>query len=146
VLLQSAHHHRAAPIYGRAMTIARQRLGRLAEGVVCARLTAEGWRLVALNARVDARRGEIDVIALDGPTLVFVEVKARRSDAAAGPELPVMAVDARKRARLRSLAVAWLRDPGSAVPRHRGIRFDVVGVRLEPAGRLLDYQHLRGAF
>jgi len=56
-----------------------------------------------------------------------------------------MAVGPRKRAKLRALAVAWLRDRGHDVPRHRELRFDVVGVRLE-GGRLSEYEHLRGAF
>ena len=42
-----------------------------------------------------------------------------------------MAVGPRKRAKLRSLAAAWLRDRGYDVPRHRELRFDVVGLRLD---------------
>ena len=42
-----------------------------------------------------------------------------------------MAVGARKRAKLRSLAAAWLRECGHRVPRHRELRFDVVGLRLD---------------
>lgn len=128
------------------MTTATQRLGHLAEEIVSERLAAAGWEIVARNARTAEVRGEIDLIALDGRTLTFVEVKARRSGAAIGPELPAMAVGGRKRAKLRSLALAWLRDPRSAVPRHRGIRFDVVGLRLDASGRVVDYDHLRAAF
>ena len=42
--------------------------------------------------------------------------------------------------------VAWLRERGYDVPRHRELRFDVVGVRLDPGGRATEYEHLRGAF
>jgi putative endonuclease len=126
------------------MTVARQQLGRRAEDLVASRLERAGWRTVARNVRPTEVRGEIDLIALDGPTLVFVEVKARR--AGSGPETPAMAVGPRKRAKLRSLAVAWLRDRGYQVPRHRDLRFDVVGLRLDAAGRLTEYEHLRGAF
>ena len=57
-----------------------------------------------------------------------------------------MAVGPRKRAKLRALAAAWLRDRGYDVPRHRDLRFDVVGLRLDGAGRVTEYEHLRGAF
>jgi putative endonuclease len=91
-------------------------------------------------------RGELDLIGLDGDALVFVEVKARRAGSAAGPETPALAVGPRKQRKLRSLAAAWLRDRGYDVPRHRELRFDVVGVRLDPAGRPVEYEHLRSAF
>ncbi len=68
------------------MTVARQRLGRAAEGLVATRLERAGWRVVGRNART--RSGELDLVALDGATLVFVEVKAGRLGARAGPERP----------------------------------------------------------
>ncbi len=127
------------------MTAARQRTGRHAEQLVAARLERQGWRIVARNVRVAAVRGELDLIALDGATLVFVEVKSRRAGTTLGPETPAMAVDARKRAKLRSLAAAWLRERGYEVPRHRQLRFDVLGLRLDAAGRITELEHLRGA-
>jgi putative endonuclease len=128
------------------MTVARQRLGRDAEALVAARLERAGWCIVARNARPTGVRGEIDLIALDGSTLVFVEVKARRPGPGPGPESPAIAVGARKRAKLRGLAAAWLRDRGYDVPRHRELRFDVVGLRLDPRGRVVEYEHLVAAF
>ena len=128
------------------MTAARQRLGRSAEALVAARLERAGWLIVARNARPSEVRGEIDLIALDGPALVFVEVKARRAGSIPGPETPAMAVGPRKRAKLRGLAAAWLRDRGYDVPRHRDLRFDVVGLRVDATGRVVEYEHLRGAF
>ncbi|MDX6581575.1 MAG: putative endonuclease [Solirubrobacterales bacterium] len=128
------------------MTAARQSLGRVAEQLVAQRLERRGWRIVARNARPSEVRGEIDLIAVDGPALVFVEVKARRAGSALGPETPAMAVGPRKRAKLRALAAAWLRDRGYDVPRHRELRFDVVGLRLDAAGRVTEYEHLRAAF
>lgn len=127
------------------MSAASQRLGRTAERLVAAELERAGWLIVARNARTAEVRGEIDLVALEGTSLVFVEVKARRAGSSPGPETPAMAVGPRKRAKLRALAVAWLRDRGHDVPRHRELRFDVVGVRLE-GGRLSEYEHLRGAF
>jgi putative endonuclease len=128
------------------MTIARQTLGRDAEDLVARRLEAAGWRIVARNVRVAEVRGEIDLIALDGDALVFVEVKARRAGASRGPEAPAAAVGVVKQHKLRSLAAAWLRERGYAVPRHRDLRFDVIGLRLDAASRIVDYEHLRGAF
>ena len=135
-----------APHTVAAMTVARQTLGRHAEGLVARRLQRAGWLIVARNVRTSDVRGEIDVVAVDGDALVFVEVKARREGSMLGPEAPAMAVGARKRAKLRSLAVAWLRDRGYDVPRHRHLRFDVVGLRLDAAGRVTEYEHVRAAF
>jgi putative endonuclease len=128
------------------MTVARQSLGRHAEELVAGRLQQEGWVVVARNARPSEVRGEIDLIGVDGDALVFVEVKARRAGSVVGPELPAMAVGPRKQAKLRSLAAAWLRDRGYDVPRHRQLRFDVIGLRLDAAGLVTEYEHLRAAF
>ena len=124
------------------MTKARRRLGRVAEDLVARRLESQGWMIVERNART--RTGELDLIALDGGTLVFVEVKAGRAGSRAGPERPALAVDRRKQLRLRRLAGAWLASAG-ALPRFAALRFDVVGVRLDGA-RVVAYEHLRGAF
>ncbi|MFL5871314.1 MAG: YraN family protein [Solirubrobacterales bacterium] len=128
------------------MTVARQTLGRDAEELVAARLERAGWRIVARNVRVTEVRGEIDLIAVDGGALVFVEVKASRAGAVRGPERPVVAVGPVKQRKLRSLAAAWLRERGYDVPRHRDLRFDVVGLRLDAAGRVVESEHLRAAF
>jgi putative endonuclease len=128
------------------MTAARQRLGRSVEADVAERLAADGWEIVARNARTAEVRGEVDLIARDGNALVFVEVKARRAGSRLGPETPAMAVDRRKRRKLRSLALAWLREHTGSVPPHRELRFDVVGVRVDSAGRATEWEHLRGAF
>src|SRR5689334_25058297 len=74
-----------------AMSRARQRLGRTAEALVADALERRGMRILARNERTSSVRGEIDLVALDGPALVFVEVKARRVGASTGPERPVMA-------------------------------------------------------
>jgi len=128
------------------MTVARQRLGRSVEEAVARDLTAAGWEVLARNARVSEVRGEIDLVARDGAALVFVEVKARREESRLGPETPAMAVGRRKQAKLRSLAVAWLRDNEGRIPPHRELRFDVVGVRVDAAGRPTEWEHHRAAF
>ena len=102
-------------------------------------------RIVARNARTSTVRGEIDLVALDGRVLVFVEVKALSVGSVAGPERPALAVGHRKRHKIRSLALAWLRDHNGAVPSHAALRFDVVGLRIDVRGRAVEWEHLRGA-
>lgn len=131
------------------MTAARQRLGRAAEQAVARRLGASGWAIVARNVRVRLAEvaGEIDLIALDGATLVFVEVKAGRQGARSGPERPALAVGRRKQLRLRRLARAWLAGSEAAkAPRFGALRFDVVGVQVDCRGRVGAWEHLRAAF
>jgi putative endonuclease len=118
-------------------------MGRSAERHVAARLAAAGWRIVERNART--RFGELDIVALDGRTLVFVEVKAGRENASFGPERPVLAVDSRKQRRVRRLATAWMSERRDG-PRYDEIRFDAVGVTLGRLGEVVDLEHLEGAF
>ena len=124
------------------MTFARQRLGRRAEDLVAARLERSGWRLVGRNVRLPS--GELDIVALDASTLVFIEVKAGRLGTTIGPELPAHAVGRRKQLKLRRLAREWIaerRGPSGV----SGYRFDVVGVSFGPDG-LADVDHIRNAF
>jgi putative endonuclease len=125
------------------MTVQRQRIGRAAEDLVAERLARSGWEIVERNART--RFGELDIVALDGNTLVFVEVKAGREDSAFGPERPVLGVDWRKQLRVRRLATAWMGERRDA-PRYSEIRFDAVGVSFDRGGRVVDIEHIRAAF
>lgn len=131
------------------MSGARIATGRRAEDLAAAMLARHGLRLVARNLRLRYRElgvaGELDLVALDGATLVIVEVKARRAGAARGPERAALAVGPAKRLRLRRLARAWLAS-GPELPRFAAIRFDVVGVELDAAGRVVELEWLREAF
>lgn len=107
------------------------------------RLRSAGWRIVERNARTPS--GEVDLIALDGRTLVFVEVKAGRLGARAGPERPALAVGRRKQLKLRRLArelIAAGRIPIGV----DGFRFDVVGVSYDRGDRVAEVEHIRAAF
>ncbi|MBS1878412.1 MAG: YraN family protein [Actinobacteria bacterium] len=125
------------------MTQKRLSTGRRAEQLVAERLEAAGWRIVARNPRT--RQGELDIVALDGGTLVFVEVKAGRAGAGHGPERPVLSVGPRKQLQVRRLAAAFMaarRD----LPRYAEIRFDAVGVTFDRADRPVAIEHIEGAF
>jgi len=97
-------------------------------------LTPSPGRIVARNARTSSVRGELDLIALDGPTLVFVEVKARGTlDAAAESVTP------QQKRRICAAAEAWLAaHPDDPV---HDMRFDAV---LVAPGRLP--RHIPAAF
>jgi putative endonuclease len=112
-------------------------IGAYGERVAARTLADAGLRVIDRNWRCTT--GELDLVALDGATIVFCEVKTRRG-AAFG--LPVEAVRWQKVRRLRALAALWL----AAHPDIRGeIRFDVVSVWPQPAGPAA-VEHLREAF
>lgn len=123
------------------MTEDRLRTGRRGEEIACRHLRAAGIEVIERNART--RAGEIDVIALDGRTLVFVEVKTTRPGNRRGPVRPELAVGPYKQRRVRRLARAWLAD--ASPPPHAGMRFDVIGVELGRDGHGV-LRHIRDAF
>jgi len=96
--------------------------GRRGEDLAHRFLQARGFRIVARNYRTPSGRGEIDLVAWDGATLVFVEVKSRRSDAHGTPD---RAVDAEKRRALVGAARNYARRANVA---WENVRFDVVSV------------------
>ena len=126
------------------MTETRLRLGRAAENLVADRLAAAHWEIVERNART--RFGELDLVALDGAALVFLEVKAGREDADFGPERPILAIGPRKQRQVRRLATAWMAERRPGLPRYDEIRFDAVGVSFDRSGRPTRYEHIEGAF
>jgi putative endonuclease len=125
------------------MTVQRQRIGRAAEELVAIRLAGAGWEIVERNART--RFGELDIVALDGSTLVFVEVKAGREGSAYGPERPILAIDRRKQRQVRRLAAAWMGERRD-LPRYGEIRCDAIGVSFDRAGRVTAVEHIEAAF
>lgn len=127
------------------MTEARQRIGRKAEEFAARQLERRGWRLLERNART--RYGELDIVALDGRTLVFVEVKAGRQGAYFGPERPVLSIGPRKQLRIRRLAAAWMMERRGATPRYAEIRFDAIGIAFDRrGGRAVELEHIENAF
>jgi putative endonuclease len=103
------------------MSNASQARGRWGEAVAAQWYERRGAVVVERNWRV--RDGEVDLIVADGDTLVFVEVKARRTDRFG---TPVEAVGTAKAQRLRRLAAQYLREHPSLG--RRAVRIDVVSV------------------
>ncbi len=99
----------------------RQLAGDAAETAACARLEAAGCRILARNVRF--REGELDIVADDGGTLVFVEVRMRRSEGFGGAD---GSVDSGKRRRLVRAAQHFLLERYSARSGPPPCRFDVI--------------------
>jgi putative endonuclease len=121
----------------------RRRLGALGERLAAHHIAALGYEVLERNFRT--RYGELDIVARDSRFLVFCEVKTRLGSGAAGPFGPLASVGPRKRSQLRRMAGQWLHE------RRRGVgtreaRFDVIGITLDPAGRVLALEHVEDAF
>jgi len=97
-------------------------------------------RMLLLERNVRAGGGEIDLVALDRDTLVFIEVKSR-SSAAFGE--PAEAVDAAKRTRIVRAARAFMKRKGLL---DRPRRYDVAAVMLDEKGRPASIDWISGAF
>jgi putative endonuclease len=126
----------------------RHELGHRGEELAAAHLHRLGFSPLGRNVRT--RHGEIDLIAFDGRTLIFVEVKTRRVAARARAgrpdQQPLARLRPRQRARLRRLAVAWMADAKHIRPTAHTIRFDAIGVLLDTRDRLVRLDHLEGAW
>jgi putative endonuclease len=109
--------------------------GRRSEILAVDYLRSLGYRVVASSFRTP--RGEIDVIAWDAETLVFIEVKARKST-----DPPEDAVNLRKQKRIILAAQTY-------ISRHRlhdsPYRFDILAIT-SPDGRDAQFRLLRDAF
>ncbi len=114
---------------------AKDRVGRRGEEIARGWLSHQGLDVVDTNWRCSI--GEIDIVALDGDDLVFVEVKTRRSTAFGHP---AEAVTHAKLARLRRLAGAWVE---AHEVRAAGLRIDVVAILQRP-GEPVRIEHVRG--
>lgn len=99
------------------MTLARGEAGRRAEELAAAFLASRGLVIVARNFR--CRRGEIDIIARDGDTLVFAEVRLRSREDYGGAAASITAA---KRSRLTAAALFYLGRLGRNPP----CRFDAL--------------------
>jgi len=115
-----------------------RRLGERGELLAAQFLQSQGFRILARGSR--DRLGEIDLVALDGRAIVFVEVKTRRSHDRGHP---ADAVDFEKQRRLSRLALAWLKGRGLL---EVSCRFDVVAILWPSNTEPPRIDHYRGAF
>jgi len=119
------------------MTRQTSELGSRGEDAAAAYAERIGMTVIERNWR--SGRGEIDIIALDGDALVFIEVKTRRSRRAGTPE---EAVSQAKQLRLSRLASTYLTTSGIEP---RTVRFDVIAIDVLAEDRAL-LRHHRSAF
>ncbi|MDQ2818159.1 MAG: YraN family protein [Candidatus Eremiobacteraeota bacterium] len=113
-----------------------QTAGSQGERAAEALLRERGYHILERNFR--CRGGEVDLIAIDGGTLVFVEVKTRSSLSRGSP---IEAVTALKQARVRKAAQEYLAYSGQVFGR---VRFDVIAVM--QTARRTDMTHFKAAF
>jgi putative endonuclease len=116
----------------------RLSLGQQGEAAAVRYLKRKGYKIISVADRTAL--GEIDIVAVDNRTIVFVEVKTRRSDEAG---LPAEAVDSVKQQRLTRLALSYLKRHG--LLEHKA-RFDVVSVTWPVEMKQPAIQHYADAF
>lgn len=119
----------------------RHALGSTGERLAAEHLQRRGYRILESNYR--SQWGELDLIAYDGQTIAFCEVKSRRTGGSSGT--PLEALSPGKQAQVRRIAARWLHERRDR-PRAVTLRFDAIGVTFDRAGRLLGLEHLEGAF
>ncbi len=110
--------------------------GKKGEDLAVSFLQDAGYRIVERNYR--CRFGEIDIVAADGGTIVFVEVKSRRTDDFGDPQL---AVGKDKQKKISQIALHYLQEKNML---SRNARFDVVAVKMLPTGNAVE--HIQHAF
>ncbi|SHM09749.1 putative endonuclease [Caldanaerovirga acetigignens] len=115
----------------------RKKLGDMGEKYALDYLKANNYEIVKVNYR--SRYGEIDIIAKENNTLVFIEVKTRTSDAfGRGME----AVDIRKQRKIRLVSLNFLNEYDEFV---YNLRFDVIEIKMAN-GTLKELTHIINAF
>jgi putative endonuclease len=118
------------------VTRERLDLGKWGEDRALQKVKKLGYRCIVRNYRCPL--GEVDLIARDGDTLVFVEIKTRKGRSL---EYAKEAVDKRKRKQLSKVALAYMKANGYSEAR---ARFDVVVINLE--GKEEEIEVVRNAF
>lgn len=113
-------------------------LGNRGERAAVRFLKTQGFRILDVQHR--NAFGEIDIIALDGRQVVFVEVKTRTTDEQGQP---FEAVDRRKQEKLTRVALAWLKKKRRLT---EPARFDVISILWPNHSRTPDIRHFRNAF
>lgn len=121
-----------------ARRFSEKSLGDRGEDAAAKFLKRQGFHILARG--LDSPLGELDVIAVDGRTVVFVEVKTRRSDEAGHP---AEAIDSRKEQRMTQAALAYLKSNRLL---NYAARFDVVAITWPENARQPTIEHYKNAF
>jgi putative endonuclease len=122
------------------MGLFRKVLGDRGEAEAEKALKKDGYKIVERNYRT--KYGEIDIIALDGQTLAFIEVKTRSSNAYGAPG---EAVDFRKQERIIKSSMHYISEVCKG--KESESRFDVVAIEVEPgAGKEFKIEIIKDAF
>jgi putative endonuclease len=116
----------------------KKSLGDRGEDAAAKFLKRQGYHILARS--LDLPLGELDIIAVDGRTVVFVEVKTRRSDDAGRPE---EAIDQRKEQRMTQASLAYLKSNRLL---NYSARFDVVAITWPDDARKPAIEHFKNAF
>lgn len=119
-------------------TNAVDRLGDRGECATAKFLKSQGFRILERQYR--GHFGELDIIAIDGDTVVFVEVKTRSTTTAGDP---TEAVDLSKQRKITKSALAYLKQKAWL---DRRCRFDVVAILWDDGGEKNVIKHYRSAF
>lgn len=123
------------------MSDSRAALGQRGERMAEAYLLQSGYEIVGRNVRT--RRGEIDLVAIDGKELVFVEVRTRSGQIFG---TAAESVTWRKRQKLRELAIEYLQNGSRHIP---SFRFDVIAIHCSRGDKSItecSLDHIKYAF
>lgn len=101
--------------------------GKASENIAVEYLKGQGYRILEVNYRT--KLGEIDIVAKEGRTTCFIEVKSRSSSVFG---LPKEAVDKRKQRKLSRCALSYLKEKRL---HNQSCRFDVLSILLSEEGR-----------
>jgi putative endonuclease len=115
----------------------RRETGILGENLACEFLAHNGYRIIEKNFRCPG--GEVDIVTQQEDTLVFVEVRTKRSRRFGGPEESITPV---KMEKLRTVAAYYWQS-------HRGLpdswRIDVVAIQMDSRGRVSRIELIENA-
>ncbi|MFA5384483.1 MAG: YraN family protein [Eubacteriales bacterium] len=120
------------------MSNQKQNLGRRGEDEAVSYLRKKGYLLLQRNYRCPL--GEIDIIAREGKTLVFIEVRSRSSDRFGTPQ---ESVNRKKILKIYKVAQYYLK---AVQKEEEPVRFDVLALLFDIENQLKHLDHIKGAF
>jgi len=118
------------------MTNTRIDIGKRGETLAISFLKKNGYRIIESNFR--CRYGEIDIVAQDGKTVAFIEVKTKTSNRFGSP---TQAIDSRKQRQVSKTALAYISQKRLT---NYSARFDVVGINIK--GSNSEIELIKNAF